>query len=78
MLPPAWEHEFQGSEGSRIIQKAIKNVTENSLRRQAASKSVLGGSWRPFGLHVGARGNIVFETNDVENAEKKSGNKSCG
>ena len=53
MLPPAWEHEFQGSEGSKIIQKAIKNVTENSLRRQAASKSVLGGSWRPFGLHFG-------------------------
>ena len=50
MLPPAWEHHFQGSEGSKIIQKAIQNVTENSFRRQAASKSVFGGSWHPFWL----------------------------
>ena len=37
--------------GSKIIQNSVKNVSENSFRRQAASKSVLGGSWR---LHSGS------------------------
>ena len=37
--------------GSKIVLNSVKNVSENSFRRQAASKSVLGGSWRPFLVH---------------------------
>ena len=53
VLPPAWEHEFQGSEGSEIVQQAIKNVTENSFRRQVRLERLSGTIWEHFWLHFG-------------------------
>ena len=58
MLPPAWEHHFQGSEGSKIIQKAIQNVTENSFRRQVRLERLSGTIWEHFWLHFGPRGGL--------------------
>ena len=53
VLPPAWEHEFLGPQGSKIVQKSVENVTENSFRRQVRLERLSGTIWEHFGLHFG-------------------------
>ena len=44
VLPPAREHDFHGFGRS----ESAKNVSGSSVRQEACSKSVLGGSWERF------------------------------